>query len=95
MAAPAPITFPAPPVACDGADVAAVFVLLVGIASDVRVDVEPALETRSAEVDTGVSTGTALSSGVAEGVGRAVWRMRETEREYWRAQLAVSVCGQS
>lgn len=61
-AAPAPVTFPAPPVACEGADVAAVLALLVVPvpAAVVRDDVEPALETGSAEVDTGVSTATEL-----------------------------------
>jgi hypothetical protein len=81
-AAPAPVTLPAPPVACEGVDVADVLVLLVVPAAVVLVDVVPALEMRSAEVDTGISTGTVLSRGVAEGVGVAVWRMRETEREY-------------
>jgi hypothetical protein len=77
--------------------VAAVLVLLVvpAPAAVVPVDVESALEMRGAEVDTGVSAATELLRGVAEGVGVAVWRMRETEREYCWAQPAVSACCQS
>lgn len=77
---------------------AAVLVLLVVVPAPAavgRVDVDSALKMRSAEVDTGVSTATELLRGVAEGVGIAVWRMRETEREYCAAQPAVSISRKS
>lgn len=89
-AAPAPMAFPAPPVAWDCVAAAAVedvFGLLVGIAAVVRVDArdvaESSLETSSSkDVETGVSTGRLEARGVAEGVMTAVCRTRVTEREY-------------
>lgn len=59
-----------------------VFGLVVGMAVDVRADIEAALEIWVKGVEIGVSAGRVLSRGVAEVVRTAVWRTRETEREY-------------